>query len=531
MLLAKPIRPCGNANGNGNAAHESGREIQIPLDKIADSPYQLRENHTEDLDGLKETLVTHGLLQAVVVRRQRYTKSRGVEHFELLAGHRRCAAARLAGWTTIRARIEDVDDATAEEIVVIENLQRKDLSAIAEARGFQAMLKHEGATQETLAARLGVSQGHIANRLRMLRLPDVWQAAIISGEIPSSYSRAILPYCEEPRVAAAVAALGKKMLGKKDREPIEYSDIERDLFRCFSKLGTQCHEHHNEHDKKTGRWLSLPAKLTDEQRRKLDIIEIRADNGYGREETERIAMNRSQWFEIAREHAAKQEARNAKREKKPDGNAETPAEKRAAAAWHAKKKKERQQQQAFRRQGIAEQWKRCVIGRAIADPERTSDFVVDVCLCLETSHWRLGDYGGLRDAVQEATGSRAELLDLFAAGSLDVAAFSQIARLRAARAFVKEDGDANPVVGGRELDLMIEGLKIDLAKEWKENQMADLSEAYWNAYDKEELVAIGGRAVNAAMTKAALVEALMNETLALPAELKPKSGKARRKPR
>ena len=155
---------------------------------------------------MAKTFSRVGLLQAVVVR------PIGPGKWELLCGHRRTTAARVAKWSTIRARVNPCDDDTARDIVVIENLQRRDLSPIEEARGFQAVLNGSNPpTQEALGERLGCSQAHIANRLRYLRLPEEWQDAIISGEIPHTYARAILPYCDDPRATKAIAPVRAKI--------------------------------------------------------------------------------------------------------------------------------------------------------------------------------------------------------------------------------------------------------------------------------------------------------------------------------
>lgn len=88
---------------------------------------------------------------------------------------------------------------------MIENADREGLSAIEEAREYEDWLAlHPTSTQTELATLMEVSQGHVANRLRMLKMPEPFQQAIISGEIPSSYSRAVLPFCDDERAAKAI---------------------------------------------------------------------------------------------------------------------------------------------------------------------------------------------------------------------------------------------------------------------------------------------------------------------------------------
>ena len=183
--IAAFARAAGLPRRNGDPRPETA-EQEIPLSAIADSPFQVRRDFG-DLEGLTNSLVADGLLQAIVVRpkpAKAGTPAAGTPAYELLAGHRRCAAARAAGWKTIRARIMEADDQKAEEIVVIENLMREDLNEIEEARGFEAMLRRPGMTETELAKRLHVSQPHVANRLRMLKAPKPFQEAVISAKYP-----------------------------------------------------------------------------------------------------------------------------------------------------------------------------------------------------------------------------------------------------------------------------------------------------------------------------------------------------------
>jgi ParB/RepB/Spo0J family partition protein len=533
-------------------AQLNGKEQEIPLSAIADSPYQLRKNHTQGIERLKDTLVSHGLLQAIVLR------PAGRGRYELLAGHRRCAAARLAGWKQIRARVQEVSDSEAEEIVVIENLQREDLSAIEEARGFQAMLNRPNPpTQEALAERLGVSQAHVANRLRYLRLPAEWQEAIISGEIPHTHARAILPYCDDPRAAAAIASLPAHLFGKKrkqapakeeDAQPLAYRDLIDELRRAFTKSGTPM-GYHSEHDKKSGQWLRLPKKITDAMRERLDVVEVDLESDYG-DRVMQVARNRSAWFEIAREHAQREEERSASRgapgprghgKKKSDKPREemTAAERKAAAAEEAKNKKKRQEQLARRRREIAADWKRLLIARALADANRTGKEVLMVCLYYQTQDWKMdgwvhGDRCDLDDLAKDVLGCKDGLLADLATGRCHEAKVWDLARHYAARAFA--DAKGNPmsaIVWDRDLDPLIAWLKIDLAAAWQAEQMGTLSEAWWEAHDKEDLIRIGSGIVNSNMKKGELVGTLASShAVPFPPEFKPATtGKGRRKPR
>ena len=525
MIATKTKPKSAQTNGHAPAI----LEISIPLSKIADSPYQLRVTHNEDLEGLRDTLLSHGLLQAIVVR----PIARG--HYELLAGHRRCAAARLAGWKEIRARVQEADDATAEEIVVVENLQRKDLSAIEEARGFGAMLKR-GMTQEGLAQQLGVSQPHVANRIAYLKLPATWQEAIISGEIPHTYARALLPYCHDPRAAQAVAGV-RGMAKPKNGETMSYEELAAELLWAFNRAGTQVHSGNSLYDKKTSHWIRLPDKLTKDQRAKLDILSVELHGPCGKR-THEIALNRSAWFEIARENHKRQETRNAARGngKKPDKPRDemTATERAAATAAEERNKKKRQEQLARHRREIAADRKRILIARALADPKRTGNEVVMLCMIQMTGEWRMDYRTGCNweDVAQPIVGTR-NLLERLADGDLAETKVWDVARAWAVRAFVDPETGDDPcpmsIVDEDYLDSMVAWLKIDLRAAWDQEQMGGLSHAWWDAHDKDQLATIGA-GICVDMKKGEMVDTLTRSRgIDFPAELRTRAPRGRKK--
>ncbi len=509
---------------NGEAIHEE----EIPLSAIADSPWQRRVKTGDDLKDVK-TIATVGLLHAVTLR----PKGDG---YELVCGHRRCAAARALGWKTIRARVCHVDDARAQEILMIENADREGLSAIEEAREYEDWLRlHPGSTQVELAALMKVSQGHVANRIRMLKMPAIWQEAIISGEIPSTYSRAILPYCDDPRAAAAIAKVRKKVApAKGGGRPLDYADLCGELAGAFLQAGLGL-GYHSEHDKKSGHWISLPQKLTEDQRRRLDILSVKGEGRHGERRME-IALNRSAWFEIAREQRRREEERRANRgngmKKKSDKPREemTPAERKEAAAEAARNKKKRQEQLERRQREIAADWKRLLIAKALADPAQTGKEVLMACMICMTDDWRMEragymEIGDRQDALEEVTGHKGDLLECLALGGIDAPILWDIARAYARRAFA--DGGDNPastIVRNRDLDLMVAWLKIDLETAWATEQMGSLSQAWWEAHDKDDLVRIGSGIVNSSMKKGELVGTLARSGgIKMPAALRPKA--------
>ena len=176
---------------------------EIPLERVRPNRQQPRTSF--DPDGLSElaaSIKRHGVLQPIVV-------SRSGDGYELVAGHRRVLAARLAGKTTIPAVVRDeVTDRL--ELALIENLQRTDLNAIEAARAYKLLMETYDLTQEQLAERLGKSRSAVANTLRTLSAPQPLQDAVLEGKIGEGHLRALLalPLSDALHALATVVAKG-----------------------------------------------------------------------------------------------------------------------------------------------------------------------------------------------------------------------------------------------------------------------------------------------------------------------------------
>ena len=186
--------PAATAAGTPAASipgHADSGVLRIPVDQIDPNPHQPRRQFDADeLKTLAESLQSHQLLQPILVRRVG-------DRYQLVSGERRWRAAQLAGWDTIPATVREADDRTAAEWSLIENLQRRDLSAIEKARSFQRYLREYQATQEQLARQLQLDRSTIANLLRLLELPVSVQREIESGRLGAGHARALLPLGEE----------------------------------------------------------------------------------------------------------------------------------------------------------------------------------------------------------------------------------------------------------------------------------------------------------------------------------------------
>jgi ParB family chromosome partitioning protein len=164
------------------------KQIQdIELDKIVPNRYQPRREFSDDsIKELAETLDKDGLLQPIVVRED------GEDHYEIIAGERRYRAAKSLNWETIPAIVNNMNDDQAASLALIENLQREDLNPIDEAKAYTNLMKLNDLTQTALAKDMGKSQSYVANKLRLLKLDDDVQKALIEGKITARHCRALL---------------------------------------------------------------------------------------------------------------------------------------------------------------------------------------------------------------------------------------------------------------------------------------------------------------------------------------------------
>jgi ParB family chromosome partitioning protein len=146
--------------------HRSTGVKVIPVDRIESNPEQPRLAFDEaTLEELAASIREHGVLQPILVR------PIGENHFQLIAGERRWRASRIAGMVAIPALVEDIDDDTALEISIIENLQREDISPLDEAAMYDRMIKDHGYSIRRLADKLGKDKGYLENRLRLADAP------------------------------------------------------------------------------------------------------------------------------------------------------------------------------------------------------------------------------------------------------------------------------------------------------------------------------------------------------------------------
>lgn len=193
--------------------------VQIYLDDIIPNRFQPREVFDEK--ALKELAVSikeHGVIQPIIVRNVN-------GKYEIIAGERRYKASALAGLTKIPAIVRDLDDKESSKVALLENLQRKNLNPIEEARTYQKILELDQMTQDELAKTMGKSQSAVANKIRLLSLSDDVQQALLKEEISERHARALLNIPENKKQ--------KEMLKKVIAEKMSVRVLEEEIKKMY----------------------------------------------------------------------------------------------------------------------------------------------------------------------------------------------------------------------------------------------------------------------------------------------------------
>ncbi|MHA6260978.1 nucleoid occlusion protein [Sporosarcina sp. CAU 1771] len=202
--------------------HEQIEQIDITL--IKPNKYQPRSVFSEEkIEELARTIHTHGVIQPIVIRKIEE------DQYEIIAGERRYRAMKLLGWSEVPAIVRNLDDKETASIALIENLQREELTAIEEAYAYEKLLELHSLTQEALAQRLGKGQSTIANKLRLLKLPNEIKQAILTKELSERHARALISI-KDPELQMLVfnetieEQLNVKQLEKKIQEVLAPKD-------------------------------------------------------------------------------------------------------------------------------------------------------------------------------------------------------------------------------------------------------------------------------------------------------------------
>jgi ParB family transcriptional regulator, chromosome partitioning protein len=175
----------------GEAAHveRSRAQRKVPIEFLKANPRNPRRTFSDaELGELADSIRQRGVIQPIVVRPVKGVQDR----YEIIAGERRWRASQIAGLHEVPIVPVDVSDSDALEIAIIENVQREDLNAMEEAQGYHALANEFSRSQEDIAKIVGKSRSHVANTMRLTKLPAEVQAYITSGELSAGHARALI---------------------------------------------------------------------------------------------------------------------------------------------------------------------------------------------------------------------------------------------------------------------------------------------------------------------------------------------------
>jgi ParB family chromosome partitioning protein len=177
-----------------------GEQRTVPLDQIRPGRLNPRKDfREEELSELADSIRHKGLVQPIVVRPDAMNGG-----YEIVAGERRWRAAQRAGLHQVPVIVRELGDQEALELAIIENVQRTDLNAIEEATGYRELMERFGYTQDRLAEEIGKSRSHLANTLRLLRLPDSVQALVQQGRLTAGHARALVGRADAEALAQLI---------------------------------------------------------------------------------------------------------------------------------------------------------------------------------------------------------------------------------------------------------------------------------------------------------------------------------------
>lgn len=193
---------------------ERNEEIKkIPIDNIFPNRFQPRTVFDDEkIEELSRTIHIHGIIQPIVVRQF------DTDRYEIIAGERRWRAMKKLGWDEAPAIVKNMSDTETASVALIENLQREELSPIEEAIAYGKLLELHNLTQEALAQRLGKGQSTVANKLRLLKLPQEIQEALLNKVITERHARALIPLKDPEKQIMLLQEIMEKNLNVKQTE-------------------------------------------------------------------------------------------------------------------------------------------------------------------------------------------------------------------------------------------------------------------------------------------------------------------------
>ncbi len=199
---------------NMEETKESNGVTVVRLAEVEPNPDQPRKNFdTEPLEALAESISQHGIIQPIVVR-----PKDGM--YMIVTGERRWRAARMAGLSEVPVIIIEADDRKAAELALVENIQRKDLNPVEEARAYADLIDEYGYTQEEIAKKVGRSRSSIANSLRLLDLPESVLEKLAEGALSEGHAKVLLSIKDKEVLEKAAETVVAKELSVRETEKL-----------------------------------------------------------------------------------------------------------------------------------------------------------------------------------------------------------------------------------------------------------------------------------------------------------------------
>ncbi len=474
---------------------------ELPIGRIVAGTFNPRQTFDKaGIASLAESIKSQGLLQPILVRPISNGRvDAGLAEFELVAGERRWRAAKIAGLKTLPAVVRNLDDEQARLAAVTENLQREDLNPIEKAAGYRELLAG-GKTQQQVAAMLGVKQPHISSYVNLLGLPAGLQKRIISGEIPASYARELLPFKDHPAVCRAIE---EELGDAKGAEPLE--DLSEFRERVDEALCSSTRDMKYSNYQAGG---YVKFRATPKECEALGVVDCKLFN-----EKQQRDTNVKLWEEIweRNKQQALQKGKGGKERKVKLTPAKQKLLDQERSAAHNRQLKEQLGE-------ILADWLRLLVSRAIVetDTERLLSITWQRILLYFAASGNGEKFGSTSWHAEDSWKMIAQQSD---------ADFYAWAAEKVAAWFYDERGPRK-AVDGKTVSAIADHLGIDREAAWRREQLGPLTERFWKLFRKDELLAWIKRhkvtlSEKQTATKAAVVKALAARTdLPYPPELK-----------
>lgn len=195
----------GDSADEGGAVDRLRAQRRAPIEFLRANPRNPRKGFDDgELDDLAQSIRERGVLQPILVR----AVPGAADAFEIVAGERRWRAAQRAGVHDVPIQIIEASDREALEIAIVENVQRADLNALEEAQGYQQLIAEFGHSQEDLGRIIGKSRSHVANSLRLLKLPEATRSMLAQGKLSAGHARALLSLADPDAAALRIVEQG-----------------------------------------------------------------------------------------------------------------------------------------------------------------------------------------------------------------------------------------------------------------------------------------------------------------------------------